>query len=149
MEKIVYSKLKNCLISAQKVRLVADLIRKKDVASAESILSFTNKTAAKDVLKTLRSAIANSIHNDGWDKKDLVIAEIFVNDAPIYKRGRPAARGRYRAILKRNSHITIGLKNINEKKVEEVKKVEKIKEEVKVEKKEVKKTKINKKVIKK
>lgn len=134
MQKVVYAKLKNCLISAQKVRLVADLIRGKSVDSSIAILQFTNKTASKDVLKNLKSAIANAVNNEGMDKKDLIVKEIFVDDAPMYKRGRPAARGRYRSIIKRNSHITIGLTSIaNEETKTKVKK--EVKEEVKKEEK--------------
>lgn len=114
MQKVVYAKLKNSLISARKVRLVADLVRGKTPKQAEGILQFTDKTAAKDVLKNLRSAVANAVNNEGWNANDLLIKEIFVDDAQIYKRGRPAARGRYRAIMKRNCHITIGLVNIKE-----------------------------------
>ena len=128
MQKVVYAKLQYCLISAQKVRLVADLIRGKSVDSAIAILQFTNKTASKDVLKNLKSSVANAVNNEGMDKKDLIVKEIFVDDAPMYKRGRPAARGRYRSIIKRNSHITIGLTSIaNEETKTKVKKEEKVK----------------------
>ena len=152
MQKVVYAKLKNSLISARKVRLVADLVRGKTPKQAEGILQFTDKTAAKDVLKNLKSAVANAVNNEGWNANDLLIKEIFVDDAQIYKRGRPAARGRYRAIMKRNCHITIGLVNIKEivnvakekstEKSVKVEKVEKAEKEVEKEsvstKKEVK-----------
>jgi large subunit ribosomal protein L22 len=149
MEKRVYAKFNNCLISAQKVRLVADLIRGTHVSKAEAILQITNKSAAKDILKTLNSAIANAVHNEGWDKKELMVAEIYVDEAQTYKRGRPAARGRYRSILKRNSHITIGLEQVKVKE-EKVEKKEEVKAEVKSESKTKSKgTKVSKKVISK
>ncbi len=145
MEKRVYAKFNNCLISAQKVRLVADLIRGAHVSKAEAILQITNKTASRDILKTLNSAIANAVHNEGWDKKELVVAEIYVDEAQTYKRGRPAARGRYRSILKRNSHITIGVSRTEVKEEKAVKKVEEkaVKSETKT---KSKGTKVSKKV---
>ena len=135
MQKVVYAKLKNSLISARKVRLVADLVRGKTPKQAEGILQFTDKTAAKDVLKNLKSAVANAVNNEGWNANDLLIKEIFVDDAQIYKRGRPAARGRYRAIMKRNCHITIGLVNVKENtEVPKEKSSEKSEKEIKAEK---------------
>jgi|OpeIllAssembly_1097287.scaffolds.fasta_scaffold1245480_1 large subunit ribosomal protein L22 len=149
MAKTVYAKLKNSLISAQKVRLVADLIRGKHIADAESILRFTNKTAAKDVFKALNSAAANAVHNEGWDRKELKVVEIFVDEAQTYKRGRPAARGRYRSILKRNCHITVGVQGKVEEKTVAKEKVAVKKEDKKVQAKPEVKSKISKKVIKK
>ncbi len=144
MQKVVYAKLNNSLISARKVRLVADLVRGKTPQQAEAILQFTDKTAAKDLLKNLRSAVANAVNNEGWNKNDLLIKELLVNDAQIFKRGRPAARGRYRAIMKRNSHIVIGLINLKE-----TDEVSKVKSETKVskEKKVVKAKKVEKEVV--
>jgi large subunit ribosomal protein L22 len=109
MQKVVYAKLNNCLISSQKVRLVADLIRGKSCTQAKDILTYTNKSAAKDVLKTLNSAIANCVHNENLDKNSLIVSKVCVDQATTYKRGRATARGRYHQILKRNSNITIGL----------------------------------------
>ena len=80
--------------SAQKVRLVADLIRGKKVSQALDILTYTNKKAAVLVKKVLESAIANAEHNDGADIDDL-------------KRIMPRAKGRADRILKRTSHITV------------------------------------------
>ena len=85
--------------SAQKVRLVADLIRGKKVSQALDILTYTNKKAAVLVKKVLESAIANAEHNDG--------ADIFVDEGPSMKRIMPRAKGRADRILKRTSHITV------------------------------------------
>ena len=106
--------------SAQKVRLVADLIRGKKVSQALDILTYTNKKAAVLVKKVLESAIANAEHNDGADIDDLKVAKIFVDEGPSMKRimprakGRadrilimPRAKGRADRILKRTSHITV------------------------------------------
>ena len=91
--------------SAQKVRLVADLIRGKKVSQA--ILTYTNKKAAVLVKKVLESAIANAEHNDGADIDDLKVAKIFVDEGPSMKRIMPRAKGRADRILKRTSHITV------------------------------------------
>lgn len=93
--------------SAQKARLVADLIRGKKVAQALEILTFTNKKAAALVKKVLESAIANAEHNDGADVDDLKVAKIFVDEGPSMKRVMPRAKGRAVRILKRTSHITV------------------------------------------
>ena len=79
--------------SAQKVRLVADLIR--------------GKKAAVLVKKVLESAIANAEHNDGADIDDLKVTKIFVDEGPSMKRIMPRAKGRADRILKRTSHITV------------------------------------------
>ena len=149
MQKIVYAKFNNCLQSSQKVRLVANLIRGKSAEEAKNILTYTNKAAAKELLKTLNSAIANSIHNNNFDKKKLQVAEVNVDEATTYKRGRATARGRYHQILKRNCHIKIGLKNGKIDNSEEV--VKEIQKEKVVESKtkKTKTTKVIKKNIKK
>ena len=87
--------------SAQKVRLVADLIRGKKVSQALDILTYTNKKAAVLVKKVLESAIANA------DIDDLKVTKIFVDEGPSMKRIMPRAKGRADRILKRTSHITV------------------------------------------
>jgi large subunit ribosomal protein L22 len=96
-------------VSAQKVRLVLDLVRGKDVDEALAILAFTSKRAAGEVSKVIRSAIANAEENFGLAREDLYVAEIFADEGPTLKRGRAGARGRYKPILKRTSHITVVL----------------------------------------
>ncbi|VAY02378.1 50S ribosomal protein L22 [Arsenophonus endosymbiont of Aleurodicus dispersus] len=93
--------------SAQKVRLVIDLIRGKKVSQAIEILNYTNKKAACLVKKVLESAIANAEHNDGADIDDLKITRILVNEGPTRKCIMPRAKGRADRILKRTSHITV------------------------------------------
>lgn len=93
--------------SAQKVRLVVDLIRGKKVSKALEILSYTNKKAAGLVKKVLECAIANAEHNDGADIDDLKITKIFVNEGSTMKRIMPRAKGRADRILKPTSHITV------------------------------------------
>ncbi|CAL4043935.1 50S ribosomal protein L22 [Buchnera aphidicola] len=93
--------------SAQKIRLVVDLIRGKRVQKALEILMYSNKKASNLVKKVLESAISNAEHNDGADIDDLIIKKIFVNEGPTMKRMMPRAKGRADRILKRTSHITI------------------------------------------
>lgn len=93
--------------SAQKIRLVADLVRGKPVAQALNILTFNNKKASALVKKVLQSAIANAEHNDGSDIDDLKVSKIFVDSGSSMKRTMPRAKGRADRILKRTSHITV------------------------------------------
>lgn len=96
-------------MSPQKVRLVVDLVRGRDVDEALDILRFTPKAAAKPVAKVIRSAVANAEENYGLAREDLYIAHIVADEGPTLKRGRFAARGRFKPILKRSSHITVVL----------------------------------------
>ncbi|MCR3755450.1 MAG: 50S ribosomal subunit protein L22 [Sodalis sp. Psp] len=93
--------------SAQKVRLVANLIRGKKVSQALEVLTYTNKKAAGLMKKVLESAIANAENNDGIDIDDLKVAKIFVDTGPSMKRIMPRAKGRVDRVLKRTSHITV------------------------------------------
>ena len=96
--------------SAQKMRLVADLIRGRGVQEAVNLLEVTNKVAARHVKKCLKSAIANAENReDGVDVDRLYVKEIYVDGGPVAKRVRPAPMGRAFRILKRQSHITIKL----------------------------------------
>ena len=97
-------------LSADKGRLVADLVRGKKVEDAIQILRFTKKTCAKDLEKLLRSAVANAENSEaGADIDDLVVARIYVNEGPREKRIQPAPMGRAYRIQKRQSHITVHL----------------------------------------
>ncbi|MXP67885.1 50S ribosomal protein L22 [Pantoea sp. Aalb] len=97
--------------SAQKVRLVANLIRGKRVSQALDILTYTNKKATIIVKKVLESAIANAEHNNGIDIDELKITRIFIDEGPTVKRVMPRAKGRADSILKRTSHITVVVSN--------------------------------------
>jgi len=106
----VQAKLRFLRGSPRKVRLVADLIRGKGVQEAVNILHFTNKHAAKDVEKLLKSAIANAENRDEpMDVDRLYVKEVFVDPGPSMKRFRPAPMGRGFRVLKRQSHVTIKL----------------------------------------
>jgi len=106
----VQAKLRFLRGSPRKVRLVADLIRGKGVQEAVNILHFTNKHAAKDVEKLLKSAIANAENREEpIDVDRLYVREVFVDPGPSMKRFRPAPMGRGFRVLKRQSHVTIKL----------------------------------------
>ena len=102
--------LKFARISARKVKIVADLIRGKDVDEALAIVKFTPKASSEIIEKLLKSAIANAENNQKKKKKKLYVAEIYANQGPTLKRIRPAAKGSAVRIRKRTSHITIKLK---------------------------------------
>ena len=96
-------------ISPQKVRLIADQIRGKDVASALDILNYSTRSAAVPVRKVLESAIANAEHNEGADVDELRVARIFVDEGMTLKRIKPRAKGRADRIFKRSCHITVAV----------------------------------------
>ena len=100
--------------SPYKMRLVIDQIRGKDVNEALALLTFSKKHAAKQITKTLRSAVANAEHaaregNSSVDVDALYITRIVVNEGPKLKRFMPAAMGRATPIQKRTSHVEITL----------------------------------------
>ena len=97
-------------ISARKVKIVADLIRGKDVTEAQNIVKFAPKASAEILEKLLNSAIANAENNNNMTHNKLYIAEIYSNQGPTLKRIRPAAKGSAVRIRKRTSNTTIVLK---------------------------------------
>ena len=94
-------------ISAQKMRLVVDLVRGKGVEEALSILEYTPKRAARVVAKTVRSVVANAQHTQSVDVDRLFIKRVFVDGGPTWKRFTPRAQGRATPIRKRTCHITV------------------------------------------
>ncbi|GHA76899.1 50S ribosomal protein L22 [Formosimonas limnophila] len=99
--------LRGVRLSAQKGRLVADLIRGKNVEQALNTLTFTRKKAAVIVKKVLESAIANAEHNDGADIDELRVTKIYVDKGASLKRMSPRAKGRGNSIEKQTCHITV------------------------------------------
>ena len=94
--------------SAKKVRFVLDEIRKTNINDALAKLSYTNKKAAKNIHKTITSAINNMQQADEeFDGDNLFIKELYVDQGPTMKRFRPAAMGRAVRILKRTSNLTV------------------------------------------
>jgi large subunit ribosomal protein L22 len=98
-------------LSADKGRLVADLIRGKKVDQALNILAFTQKKAAGIVKKCLESAIANAEHNDGADIDELKVTSIYVEQGTTLKRFRARAKGRGNRISKGTCHIYVTVGN--------------------------------------
>ena len=94
-------------VSAQKARLVIDLIRGKSVEDALGILEYTPKRSARLVAKTLRSAVANAEHEQRVDVDALYVKKAFVDEGPTAKRFLPRAHGRATPLFRRTSHITI------------------------------------------
>jgi large subunit ribosomal protein L22 len=106
----IRAELKNCGVSAQKVRLVIDTVRGKPAVQALNSLRFTPKVAARHVYKLLHSAVANAEENFGVSRDDLYIYAITADEAPTRKYRRFGARGRFKPLLRRASHVKIVLR---------------------------------------
>ena len=97
-------------VTPRKLRLVADLVRGKNVNDAISLLKFTPKSGAKPALKAIQSAVANIVDRDQTrevNPDQLVVRTIFVDEGPTFKRFLPRAMGRATPIRKRMSHLTV------------------------------------------
>ena len=105
--------LRYARISSRKVKIVADLIRGKNVDEALAILKFAPKASSEILEKLLKSAIANAENNHFMNRSNLYVAEIYANQGPTLKRIRPAAKGSAVRIRKRTSHITIVLREMS------------------------------------
>src|SRR5437762_7220430 len=103
----VAAKLYGVRLSAQKGRLVADLVRGQPIASALNILTFTPKKGAKIIKRVLESAIANAEHNDGADIDELKVRTIYIDKAENLRRFTARAKGRGNVILKQTCHIHV------------------------------------------
>ena len=101
-------------VSTQKLNLLAQLIRGKKVERALADLAFSRKRVAKDVKKTLESAIANAENNHDLDVDALVVAEAYVGKSLVMKRIRARARGRAARIEKPFAQITVVLRQVEE-----------------------------------
>jgi large subunit ribosomal protein L22 len=104
------ARLRYVRISPQKVRLVADLVRGRDVEDALKVLKFTHKRSAPMVGKLIQSAVANATEKDpSVDADALFVKTIYVDGGPTLRRFLPRAQGRATRLLKRTSHITVEL----------------------------------------
>lgn len=103
----VSAKLKNLRVSQRKTRLVADVIRGKDIATARIQLQFSNKKTSENILCLLNSAVANAKNNFNLDEDKLFVMSIVVEEGPTLKRWRPRAMGRASAIRKRTCSVII------------------------------------------
>jgi large subunit ribosomal protein L22 len=106
----VHATVRYVPMSPQKVRLVLDLVRGMPVTEAMDRLRFVQKSAAKPVYKLIRSAVANAEENFGMSRDDLFIHTIYADEGPTRKWRRFGARGRFKPLLRRQSHITVILR---------------------------------------
>lgn len=106
----IRAELKNLTVSAQKVRLVIDLVRGKRANDALDILAFTNKGSASDLRKLVASAVSNAEENFGINRDDLFVYKITADEAPTRKWRRFGARGRFKPLLRRSSHVVVVLR---------------------------------------
>lgn len=109
------AKLKNCPLSARKMRLVVDNIRGKKVNEALGILRYSKQEAAIHLEKLILSAVANWEYKNDMeyeaDSFNLVVKTAYVNDGSFLKRFRPAPHGRAHRIRKRSNHVTVVVEN--------------------------------------
>jgi large subunit ribosomal protein L22 len=101
-------------VSPQKLNLVAQLIRGKKVDHALADLTFSRKRIAREVKKTLQSAIANAENNHDLDVDALIVSQAFVGKNLVMKRWKPRARGRVGRIIKPFSQLTVVVKQVEE-----------------------------------
>ena len=104
--------------SAYKVREVLDLIRGLPVDEARHVLQFCERSAAREVLKVLNSAVANAEHTLDLPADELFVSVAYADEGPTIKRWRPRARGRATRIRKRTSHMTIVVARLSDEKLQ-------------------------------
>jgi large subunit ribosomal protein L22 len=110
----VIAKAKGLPVSARKARLVVDAVRGKKLDEALATLQFLPQKSAKDVYKVVKSAAANAEQNFDLDPDDLFVKTIYADDGPSFRRFRARARGRVARRLKRSSHVTVILDEIEQ-----------------------------------
>ena len=110
MDQDIRAKARHIPVSAQKARLVVDLVRGKDVVEALEVLAYTPNKAAQPLSKLLRSAIANAENNFGLNRYDLYIHQVLADEGPTRKWRRFGARGRVKPRLRRSSHLSVVLR---------------------------------------
>lgn len=108
----VFAKSKNVRISPWKVERMVEKIRGKSYQESLQIVKYWRQKAGVVVWQTLYSAVSNGVNNFDFQKDKIVITEAFVNHGPVGKRVRCGAKGSPKKILKRNTHITIGINEI-------------------------------------
>jgi ribosomal protein L22 len=106
---VVHAKARYVRVAPRKARLVADQVRGLPVPEARTLLEFSTRGAARDLMRLLDSASANAEANHDLVADDLQIAEIYVDEGPTLKRWRARARGRATRIEKKTSHLSVAL----------------------------------------
>jgi large subunit ribosomal protein L22 len=96
-------------VSPVKTRLVVDQVRGMQAERALQVLRFMPQSAARSVAKTIASALANAEENFGLAREDMYISSISADGAPIRRWRRFGARGRFKPIIRRSSHVTVVL----------------------------------------
>lgn len=114
MAQDIQAHARHVQISAQKVRLVINLVRGKAVLEALDTLRFVENKAAHPVSKVIASAVANAEENFGASRDDLFIYKIFADEGPTRKWRRFGARGRFKPWLRRSSNVTVVLREREE-----------------------------------
>ena len=102
-----YAIHKTALIKPRLARMTMDLIRGKDVKTAQGILENTNTKASRMILKVLNSAVANAVNNNGAKEEEIKISKCFINPGTVYKRIQFASKGNVDRHDKRTSHIYV------------------------------------------
>jgi large subunit ribosomal protein L22 len=106
----IHATMRYVSASAQKVRLVCDMVRNRSANDALNVLRYTPKNSARILHKLLTSAVSNAEENFGVSRDNLYIYKIFADEAPTRKWRRFGARGRFKPLLRRSSHITVILR---------------------------------------
>jgi large subunit ribosomal protein L22 len=96
-------------MSPYKVRAVAELVRGMGLEEALEVLTFSKRAAARPLKKLIESAASNASQKYGFDREELFISTLYVDEGPTLRRWRPRARGRATRIRKRSCHITVGV----------------------------------------
>ena len=107
---------KNVRLTPRKARLVIDLVRGKDVQTAQAILNNTNTKASRLILNVLNSAIANAVNNFSANESELYISECYINPGQVLKRIKFGSRTKVDRRDKRTSHITVKVSDKKEAK---------------------------------
>ncbi len=111
-----YAIHKGAIIAPRKARMTLDLIRGKDVETAQGILANTNTKASRLISKVLNSAIANAVNNNGAKESDLIVSECYINPGQVLKRIKFGSRTKVDRRDKRTSHITVKVSDNKEAK---------------------------------
>ena len=101
------ARLRNLRIAPRKARIIADLVRGKDVSTAINTLRFMNKSGSREFFKLIVSAVANAEDKGEADVENLVISKVTVDQGATLKRWRPRAQGRGTRVEKKTSHVTL------------------------------------------
>lgn len=111
-----YAIHKGAMIAPRKARMTLDLIRGKDVETAQGILANTNTKASRLISKVLNSAISNAVNNNGAKESDLIVSECYINPGQVLKRIKFGSRTKVDRRDKRTSHITVKVSDNKEAK---------------------------------